>query len=188
MSSRGQRVLLWSGLVSWLTAFWWYWSRTSLWFMDIVVGPLMAMLYLFGVVAVAVALIRGRHWVAAAIVVPALVVVTVFVNSVWAFAPRAWFALHRQLFETALETDPGPEYYGNELPWHLRFLSVHGRVSDQAGSRFFPQWIGIPDDAGGYLYNPVRSPSGADLYGMVCRNPIDLGHGWWMCGLRTGGF
>ncbi|MFV8160849.1 hypothetical protein ACNQVK_01610 [Mycobacterium sp. 134] len=170
-----------------MAAFWWYWSRTSLWFMDIVVGPLMAVLYLFGVVAVAVVLIRRRQWVAVAVAVPVLVVVTVFVNSAWVFAPRAWFALHRPLFEMALGTDPGHDYYGRELPWHLRFLSVHGRVSDQSGSRFFPQWIGIPDDAGGYLYNPGRSPAGADLYGMVCRNPMDLGDGWWTCGLRTNG-
>ena len=54
--------------------------------------------------------------------------------------------------------------------------------------RFFPQWIGIPDDAGGYIYSPSGSPAQADMYGMICSNPVDLGDGWWTCGLRNNGF
>ena len=47
---------------------------------------------------------------------------------------------------------------------------------------FFPQWVGVPDDAGGYVYSPV-SPEGADLYGPPCHQPHRLGGGWWTCNL-----
>lgn len=150
-------------------------------------NPLMGTLYLLGLVAVVAAAIGGRRWAVLATVVPVLVVVTVVVNSTWKVAPRTWFAMHRPLFERALETDPGDGYYGNQLPGWLQFLVAEGRVSNRGGSRFFPQWIGIPDDAGGYLYDPNESPAGADLYGDICTNPVDLGGGWWMCGLRNNG-
>ena len=48
---------------------------------------------------------------------------------------------------------------------------------------FFPQWMGIPDDAGGYIWSPGASPEGVDLYGMLCQAPVNLGDGWWMCGM-----
>lgn len=151
-------------------------------------NPLMGALYLLGLAAVVAAAIGGRRWVVLATVAPVLVVVTIVVNSTWKVAPRTWFAMHRPLFERALQTDPGKEYYGNQLPWTLRFLVAEGRVSVRDGSRFFPQWIGIPDDAGGYLYDPVESPEGVDMYGFICADPVDLGDGWWMCGLRDNGW
>lgn len=180
--------VLWGGLACWLAGFWWHWTRTSWWIFDILMVPLMGALYLLGPVAVLVAAVRGRRWVVLATVVPVMVVVTAVVNSGWMVAPRAWFAMHRPLFERALETDPGRGYYGNKLPGSLRFLVAEGRVSNRDGSRFFPQWIGIPDDAGGYLYNPKESPEGVDMYGDICSNPVDLGDGWWMCGLRNNGW
>ncbi|MEV0669003.1 hypothetical protein [Mycobacterium sp. NPDC050441] len=179
--------VLWGGLACWLVGFWWHWSRTSWWIFDILMNPLMGALYLLGLAAVVVAAMRGRRWVVLATVVPVLVVVTVVVNSGWMLAPRMWFAMHRPLFDRALEADPGDDYYGNQLPWMLRFLTADGKASDQLGNRFFPQWIGIPDDAGGYLYNPNESPEGLYMYGLVCNNPVDLGGGWWMCGLRNNG-
>ncbi|MGA5543793.1 hypothetical protein ACPCIR_18230 [Mycobacterium sp. NPDC051198] len=180
--------VLWGGLACWLVGFWWHWSRTSWWILDILMIPLMGALYVLGLAAVVFAAVKGRRWVVLATVVPVLAVVTVVVNSGWMVAPRAWFAMHRPLFDQALETDPGKAYYGNQLPVSLRFLVAEGRVSNRGGSRFFPQWIGIPDDAGGYLYDPIESPEGADLYGDICRNPVDLGDGWWMCGLRNNGW
>ena len=84
--------------------------------------------------------------------------------------------------------DPGTDYYGAPLPFPLRFLSETESVSpvqltgaSEPGS-FFPQWVGIPDDAGGYLYSRTP-PVGADLYGSLCTDPRDLGGGWWMCNL-----
>jgi hypothetical protein len=159
-----------------------------MWILDPVVSPVMAALYVGGLGAVAVALLERRLWLAVAIVLPVLLVATVVVNATWKVAPRTWFMLHRPLFERALETDPGTEYYGSQLPWALRFLVAEGKVSNRDGSRFFPQWIGIPDDAGGYLYNPIESPEGVDMYGFICADPVDLGDGWWMCALRNNGF
>lgn len=179
---------LWGGLACWLIAFWWHWSRTSTWIFGLLLDPLMAAFYVGGFGAVVVGLVRRRLWLAAAIGVPLLLAVMIVVNPVWMVAPRTWFAMHRPLFERALETDPGPLDFGNQLPWKLRFLTVDGRVSSLTGSRFFPQWIGIPDDAGGYLYNPKESPEGVYMYGLVCTNPVDLGDGWWMCGLRNNGW
>ncbi|MEU0496862.1 hypothetical protein [Mycobacterium sp. NPDC006124] len=183
------RVLWWFGLACWSVAALWHFLRPpSLWLLDVVVQPLSVVLYVFGFGAVIVALVAQRRRTALLTVVPVMIVVTALVNPGWQVAPRAWFAMHRPLFDMALATQPGESYYGNALPLHLRFLSSGGRVSDQDGSRFFPQWIGVPDDAGGYLYDPIRSPVGADLYGSSCRNPVDLGGGWWMCGLADTGW
>lgn len=182
------RILWRFGLVCWLAAAVWYFLRPpSLWLLDGVVVPLMVVLYVFGLAAVIVGLVAGRRRTLLLTLVPMMVVVTAMVNPAWQVAPRTWFAMHRPLFDMALATEPGNLYYGNALPLPLRFLSVEGRVSDQEGRRFFPQWIGIPDDAGGYLYDPVQSPSGVDLYGMLCGNPVDLGDGWWMCGMADTG-
>jgi hypothetical protein len=191
----GRDRLLWDlllgvGLALWLGGFVWHWSRPSLWILDLLVVPVAAVLYWFGFVAVVFAVIAGRRWVTVMTLVPVLVILTILVNPMWRVAPRTWFMLHRPLFNVALETDPGPDYYGNKLPLPLRFLTADGRVSDeeQNGSRFFAQWFGIPDDAGGYVYSPGKSPEGASLYGLFCRGPVDLGGGWWMCGLADTGF
>ncbi|GAB08842.1 hypothetical protein GOARA_021_00790 [Gordonia araii NBRC 100433] len=97
---------------------------------------------------------------------------------------------YRPLYNAALSADPGDDMYGNLLPLHLRYLAANGRMSGSTGGisadgiRFFPQWIGVPDDAGGFLYSPSGSPEGYDMYGMQCRGPVALGGGWWMCGMR----
>jgi hypothetical protein len=189
-------VLSWVGLAFWFVGFLWNLSRESLWLLDLVVIPLTTTMYLLGFVAAIVGIAANRRWVAALSLIPVLVVLTLLVNPAWMIAPRAWFMLHRPLFTMALDTDPGRDYYGNELPLPLRFLTAEGKVSTMRiasggvhhpDSRFFPQWIGIPDDAGGYLYDPGQSPEGADLYGDICEHPVDLGDGWWMCGLRDNG-
>ena len=185
---RGWGVLFWVGLTCWVLGFVWHWSRPpSLWLLDVPAIPLMALLYWFGFVAVVVAVVGDGRWAEVLTLVPVLIVITALVNPAWRFAPRTWFILHRPLFEMALATDPGHEYYGNQLPPWLRFLSSEGKVSNLGGSRFFPQWGEIPDDAGGYLYSPFGSPEVTDLYGMDCKNPVDLGGGWWMCGLADSG-
>lgn len=99
-------------------------------------------------------------------------------------APEAWFETHRPLYERAARTaEVDDSFYGSLLPLELRPLAATGKVSRRAGGLFFPLWIGIPDDAGGYFYTPHRSPAGADMYGTVCTDPVDLGDGWWMCGM-----
>ena len=74
-------------------------------------------------------------------------------------------------------------YYGPQLPDDLRYLSVTGRVSIYSdGSFFIPRWTGIPDDAGGYWHSK-KAPNGRDMYGLGCTDPIELGSGWWACGM-----
>ncbi|GAA4638712.1 hypothetical protein GCM10023114_45550 [Mycolicibacterium sediminis] len=162
-----------------------------MWFLDLLLVPAMALLYGGGAVAVVVAVLVGRRWSAWVLVVPVIVVLTVLVNPGWRVASGAYFQVHRPLFDLALGTAPGPSYYGAPLPLPLRFLTVTGKVSSlgEEGSdgRFFPQWAGIPDDAGGYLYSPGGSPVGVDLYGSLCADPVDLGDDWWMCGLADNG-
>jgi len=139
-----------------------------MWILDLAIIPFTAVVYVFAFVMSILAVVASRRLV---------VLLTV-----------AWFTVHRPLFDLALETDPGTDYYGNELPAPLRFLTADGRVSNDNGNIFFAQWLGIPDDAGGYIYNPGQSPEGADLYGLFCQDPVDLGGGWWMCGLADNGF
>ncbi|MCV7314640.1 hypothetical protein H7J77_03645 [Mycolicibacillus parakoreensis] len=183
---RGSTVFV-TALVAWLLGFLWCWFRPgSQWIFDLVIVPAMLTLFSAGLlVAVAVAA-RRRTW-RRVVIAAAMVIASVVVNPGWMVAPRACFLLHRPLFTRALHVDPGQDYYGRQLPTHLRMLTVEGKVVQRDGTRFFPQWIGIPDDAGGYLYSPQRSPRGVDLFGMICTHPVDLGDGWWMCGLRDNG-
>lgn len=181
------------GAVCWALGFVYHWLRFSLWILDLVLIPVMGVLYLGGFAAMVLAVLMRRDGAAWIVVIGVLGVVTMLVNPGYRVMPATYFAVHRPLFAAALHTDPGSEYYGNPLPLPLRFLTANGNVS-RAGLgegprpsgpdvRFFPQWIGIPDDAGGYLYSPERSPAGADLYGSPCADPVDLGDGWWMCNL-----
>ncbi|MCL2543482.1 MAG: hypothetical protein FWE71_13640 [Nocardioidaceae bacterium] len=104
-----------------------------------------------------------------------------------AAAPRAWFEVHRKAFEAGVHAMPPSGADRSRLPIALMWLTVDGDTEgEEAGSHiawFFPQWEGMPDDAGGYFYSPDRSPDGLDMRGMICRAPIDLGSGWWMCGM-----
>lgn len=184
------------GLVCWTLGFLYEWFRISLWIFDILLIPAMGLLYFGGFVAVAVAAIKRRSGARGVLILVVLALAMLLVNPGHRIAPKTYFALHRPLFEMARQTDPGPDYYGNPLPWPLRFLTADGNVSAVSageqeadpGTLFFPQWIGIPDDAGGYLYSAEGAPAGADLYGSLCRNPVDLGGGWWMCNMGDTGW
>ena len=128
---------------------------------------------------------RGRVAIVLAVVVLAVSLVVWAIMMLTSRDPTAeeWFADHREQYEAALAVDPGDEYYGAPLPDDLAHLSVTGRVSGDSATRFFPQWTGIPDDAGGYFYSPGGSPEGRDMYGMICQDPVSLGDGWWACGM-----
>ena len=182
-------ALMVMSLVCWAIGFWWHLVRPpSMWILDLAIIPFTAVVYVFAFVMSILAVVASRRLVVLLTVAPVIVVLTALVNPMWRVAPRTWFMVHRPLFDLALETDPGTDYYGNELPAPLRFLTADGRVSNDNGNIFFAQWLGIPDDAGGYIYNPGQSPEGADLYGLFCQDPVDLGGGWWMCGLADNGF
>ncbi|MBU2696093.1 hypothetical protein [Pimelobacter sp. 30-1] len=96
---------------------------------------------------------------------------------------EAWFEAHRADFAAAVDHATRDDTYGSLLPDDLRYLTITGRFSESDDALFFPQWIAIPDDAGGYWYSPDASPAGFDMYGMWCKDPVDLGDGWWSCGL-----
>ena len=184
------------GALLWIASMLGSFFRPDLSLLNLIAVPLMWVFWLLGVnlmIAGAVVLFRrspSRRGSVGSVVgalAMAVVVVVVFATvGMWStMAPRTWFATHRALYQQALATDPGTEYYGTALPVHLRFLTSNGHVSaHRSNARFFPQWIGFPDDAGGYWYSPDRSPEGFDMYGMLCDAPADLGGGWWMCGMR----
>ena len=69
------------------------------------------------------------------------------------------------------------------LPHEYDAFTAHGHADCWDETVFLPQWAGIPDDAGGYFFSPVESPEGWDMWGMLCKDPIDLGDGWWKCGM-----
>lgn len=106
--------------------------------------------------------------------------------------PRGYFQHHQLEFEKILEMvqsgelrrPAGPDaYYGPALPAPVKHLLATGRVSILPDGDFFiPSWTGIPDDAGGYWHS-ASAPEGRDMYGMYCSEPIELGAGWWACGL-----
>ena len=70
-----------------------------------------------------------------------------------------------------------------ELPREFAAFTAGGLASCWDETVFLPQWSGIPDDAGGYFFSPSESPEGWDMWGMVCKDPVDLGDGWWKCGM-----
>ncbi|QKT06608.1 hypothetical protein HUN08_04940 [Gordonia sp. X0973] len=176
------------GLLLWLVAMVYSFLRPNLWVLDWVALTAAWILFLLGVALIVVGLIRTRSLVTTVAVGLVVVVVSATIGSWWQLSPRGWFFVNRPMFNAALATDPGSEYYGARLPVPLRYLSIEGRVSggygEQRDTRFFAQWMGVPDDAGGYLHSPSGSPEGFDMYGMMCRNPVSLGGDWWMCGMR----
>jgi hypothetical protein len=125
-----------------------------------------------------------RRWVTVTSTALTVVLAAVLLN--WSsVASAAWFETRRALFDHAARTvETDDSYYGVELPVLLRPLSASGRVRRDESGLFFPQWLGIPDDAGGYFYAPGRAPEGAEMYGTLCLDPSDLGGGWWVCGME----
>ncbi|MCH5645558.1 MULTISPECIES: hypothetical protein [unclassified Gordonia (in: high G+C Gram-positive bacteria)] len=173
------------GLLLWFIALGWFLLRVDLWIFGLIAAAVMWFLCLVGVVCAVMGAVRMRRpAVAVLAVLPVMVFGTVIVGDWAAASPRAWFITHRALYDQALNVDPGDDYYGQSLPLHLRYLTVDGRVSG-GDIKFFPLWIGTPDDAGGILHSPGRSPAGFDMYGMMCRDPVSLGDDWWMCGVKS---
>jgi len=70
------------------------------------------------------------------------------------------------------------------LPLALAWTASRGMVTpSEGGVVFIPMWSGWRENAGGYWYSPDRSPEWADMWGMQCLQPLDLGGGWWACGM-----
>jgi hypothetical protein len=123
-----------------------------------------------------------------------LLVLTVCFNNWSVFEPNSYYTLHKLAFDAVADgvrhgtigaTD---DYYGDLLPLHLRDLSTDGRASviDHQDGRpivFLPEFLGIPDDAAGYVfYDGVIAPDRElDLYGAqaTVQGAVNLGDGWW---------
>jgi hypothetical protein len=115
------------------------------------------------------------------------------------FHPSSYYATHRYAFNAVAagvrngsigSTD---DYYGRPLPWYLRDLSTSGTAAvvgehDSRPVVLLPQWLGIPDDAAGYLFVDGAPEPGltVDLFGEPVHvvGGINLGNGWWY--LRPG--
>ncbi len=142
-------------------------------------------LVIVGAVVLVGVLVGRRRWLTVTATGLTLLLAAVLLN--WSsVAPAAWFDTHRSLYERAARhvVDVGAGGYdGVQLPVALRPLSADGRVRTEGSMLFFPQWLGIPDDAGGYFYSPGGSPQGADMLGLICREPESLGDDWWVCGM-----
>ncbi|HEU0040946.1 MAG TPA: hypothetical protein VFQ15_01220 [Jiangellaceae bacterium] len=112
-----------------------------------------------------------------------LVVIAIVAGFNWSvLAPTAYFKTHRVLYEHSVGSPLGRDYYGESLGW-LRPLTANGRASRTDTGVFYPQRLGSSGDAGGYLWSPLESPRGVDMYGNRCRHPESLGGGWYLCGM-----
>jgi hypothetical protein len=109
--------------------------------------------------------------------------------------PRRYYEFHRWGFGQVAELVDegelgalGDEYYGQRLPRYLADLSTNGRaatVARQDGKPvvFLAQFIGIPDDAVGYVYFDGEPDTDLliDLFGypFYLADGEPLGDGWW---------
>lgn len=141
------------------------------------------------VIALAAAIPHRRVWRVGVLGV-ACAAAAIVIATGWLSSDRGsleWFEEHRAEFETARGLALPADAYSTLLPADLAHLSKDGTVRTGSGpdgqTIFFPQWFGIPDDAGGYIYSPGGDPTGFDMYGMSCQGPVDLGDGWWSCGM-----
>lgn len=102
------------------------------------------------------------------------------------YGPRVTFDVIRPELEQALVLvgDVPTGYPGEQLPSRYQALTHHGRVQVSGSYVFFPQWAGIPDDAGGFFHSTSGSPEGQDMWGMTCEAPLRLDDAWWSCGMN----
>jgi hypothetical protein len=107
-----------------------------------------------------------------------------------------WFAERRERFAEVVHLARSGQidavesaYYGGELPAELADLSENGKVAsvgscDGEPVLFLPQWIGIPDDAIGYVHMtcnkfPDDPAHPLDLFGDSATPAVELEDGWW---------
>jgi hypothetical protein len=202
-------VLTWT-LLSWLlvaiTQFFRGWLITKLWLLALPVLALafIAALWLSGMVAVRLARRRGAltgtciGLVSAGLAVSVIVVDWTSVFAVvWFNLNRADFIVAEQLVRSgALGAPETWAYYGADLPFPLSLLSVSGKIATigVAGGEpalFIPAYMGIPDDAYGFVHlrGPVEGSGmgGLDGFGAPLRSTIDLGDGWYWADLNGRG-
>jgi hypothetical protein len=129
-----------------------------------------------------------------------LLAVTVVVGDWNGAYARFWFTLNRPQFVAAADLARSGglgapaewDYYGPQLPAPLNVLSVTGQISvigEAAGQPilFLPAYVGIPDDAYGFVHiSGAHRPGRLDGYGDLIEPRIELGDGWWWADDRAG--
>lgn len=179
-------------------------ARTEIGFFPLVGGGIVGLIMTCWVVGVGVAVVviaRGVRTTRLKLVVVVLFSVVAVALSGWTSSwtmldPRSNFFVHQYRFAMLAEVlDRGDfrgthEYYGDPLPISLASLSLNGRVSIRGTCKgqpvyFVPRWVGMPDDAGGYLYFPGLPEPGEscflDLWGRpgYLSEAEPLSKGWW---------
>jgi energy-coupling factor transporter transmembrane protein EcfT len=123
-----------------------------------------------------------------------LLVAVVEFNNWSVFEPRSYYWSHRWAFAAVADgvrhgtIGVSDAYYGEPLPRPLRDLSTNSRASTIARYNghpvvFLPEYLGIPDDAAGYVFFEGAVPADLmlDLYGAQAslHGAENLGDGWW---------
>jgi energy-coupling factor transporter transmembrane protein EcfT len=123
-----------------------------------------------------------------------LLAATIQFNNWSVFEPRSYYWSHRWAFAAVADgvrdgtIGTSDAYYGEPLPRPLRDLSTTGQASviGRYSGRpvvFLPQFLGIPDDAAGYVFYEGVLPADftIDLYGAPAslHGAVNLGDGWW---------
>ena len=123
-----------------------------------------------------------------------LLAATIQFNNWSVFEPPSYYRSHRWGFAAVADgardgtIGASDAYHGKPLPRPLRDLSTDGRaaVIGQHDGRpvvFLPEYLGIPDDAAGYVFYECVLP--ADFTLDLCGAPASLGgaeklgDGWW---------
>lgn len=123
-----------------------------------------------------------------------LLAATVQLNNWSVLEPRSYYWSHRWAFAAVADgvrhgtIGASDAYYGEPLPQPLGDLSTDGRASaiGRYSGRpvvFLPEYLGIPDDAAGYVFYEGVLPADftLDLYGAQAslNGAENLGDGWW---------
>jgi energy-coupling factor transporter transmembrane protein EcfT len=123
-----------------------------------------------------------------------LLAATIQFNNWSVLDPRSYYWSHRWAFAAVAEgvrdgtIGASDAYYGELLPRPLRDLSTNGRAAaigrhDGRPVVFLPEYLGIPDDAAGYVFYEGVLPADftLDLYGSRAslKGAENLGDGWW---------
>ena len=101
--------------------------------------------------------------------------------------PQQYYALHKVEFyltEKWIEENNivTSEKHTVDLPISLKHFSATGSVYLSIdNSVLVPRWVGIPDDAGGYVY-ATSNPGAIEALGSVCQ-AVHLDGNWWHCGM-----
>jgi hypothetical protein len=127
----------------------------------------------------------GSGRLARAATLLAFSVVCVHFTNWGVFHPSSYYATHRYAFAAVAaglrdgSVGSTDDYYGRALPWYQRDLSTLATaavVGEQDGRPvvFLPQWLGIPDDAAGYVFLDRAPEPGltVDLFGAQVQQPL----------------